>query len=67
MPPEFSYQYKRKLRTDARFYIWDDPLRFRRGADQVIRRCVPEKEQAGIVDKCHLSPYRGQFVGDIIA
>ena len=33
MPPEFRYQQKRKLRTDAKFYIWDDPLLFRRGAD----------------------------------
>ena len=30
MPQEFSYQQKRKLRTDARFYLWDDPLLFRR-------------------------------------
>ena len=53
MPPEFSYQRKRKLRTDVRLYIWDDPLLFRRGADQIIRRCVPEAEQDGIMDKCH--------------
>ena len=63
MPLEFSYQKKRKLRTDARLYIWDDPLLFGRGADQ-IRRCVPEAEQDGIVDKCHSSPYGGHFVGD---
>ena len=30
MPYELSYQHKRKLRTDSRFYIWDDPLLFRR-------------------------------------
>ena len=33
MPPEFSYQQKRKLRTDSRVYIWDDPLLFKKGAD----------------------------------
>ena len=64
MPPEFSYQHKRKLRTDARVYIWDDPLLFRRGADQIIRICVPEIEQAAFVDKCHSSPYGGHFAGD---
>ena len=32
MPPEFSYQQRRNLRTDDRFYIWDGPLIFRRGA-----------------------------------
>ena len=34
---------------------------FRRGADQIIRRCVPEDEQGGIIDKCHASPYGGHF------
>ena len=56
MPLELTYQQKMKLRTDARFYIWDDPLLFRKGADHVIRRCVPEAEQAEIMSKCHASP-----------
>ena len=64
MPPEFIYQQKRKLRTDARLYIWDDPLIFRRGAYHIIRRCVPGVEQVGIMDKCHSSPYGGHFAGD---
>ena len=42
MPPEFSYQQRKKLRTDSRFNIWDDPLLFKRGADMIIRRCVQE-------------------------
>ena len=25
-PSKFSYQQKRKLRTNIRYYIWDDPL-----------------------------------------
>ena len=29
IPPKFSYQQKRKLRTDSIFYIWDDPLLFK--------------------------------------
>ena len=58
IPPEFSHQQKRKLRTDNRFYIWDDLLLFKRGADMIIRRCVPETEQGRILDKCHASPYR---------
>ena len=40
---------------------------FRRGANKIIRRCVPETEQTGNVDKCHSSPYGGHFVGDITA
>ena len=61
---EFSYQQRRKLRTDCRFYIWDDPLLYRRGANMIIRRCVPETEQGGIMEKCHASPYGGHFAGD---
>ena len=37
---------------------------FRRGADQVIRRCLPKDVQGGIIDKCHASPYGGHFVGE---
>ena len=50
VPSEFIYQQKRKLRTDSRCYIWDDPLLFKRGADMIIRRCVPESEQCKIVN-----------------
>ena len=61
VPPEFSYQQKRKLKTDSRYYIWDDPLLFKRGADMIIRRCVPESEQCKILNECHASPYGGHF------
>ena len=44
MPPEFSYQQRKKLRTDNRFYIWDNSLLLNRGANMIIRRCVPESE-----------------------
>ena len=67
MPPDFSYQQKRKLRIDTRVYIWDDPLLFRKGVDQIIRICVLEDEQGGIIDKCHASPYGGHFAGERIA
>ena len=64
MPPEFSYQQRKKLRTENRFYIWDDPLLFKRGADMIIRRCVPESEQGKFLQECHASPYGGHFTGD---
>ena len=56
MPPDFSYQQKRKLRTATKVYIWDNPLLFRRGQDQVIKGCVPKYEQGGIIYECHASP-----------
>ena len=67
MPLEFSYQQRKKLRTDIRFYIWDDPLLFKRGADMIMRRCVSESEQGKFLEECHASPYGGHFVGDKIA
>ena len=67
MPLEFSYQHRKKLRTDNRFYIWDDPLLFKSGADLIIKRCVPESEQGKILQECHASPYGGHFAGDKIA
>ena len=64
VPSEFSYQQKRKLRIDSRYYIWDDPLLFKRGADMIIRSCVPENEQSKIMTECHASPYGGHFSGE---
>ena len=65
VPPDFSYQQKRKLKTDSRFYIWDDTLLFKRGADLIIRRYVPEAKQGKIIYECHASPYVGHFAGDM--
>ena len=64
VPQEFSYQQKRKLRIDSRYYIWDDPLLFKRGADMIISRGVPESEQCKILNECHASPYGGHFSGE---
>ena len=61
MPFEFSYQKRRKLRIDCRLYIWDDPILYRRGENMIIRRCVLETEQGGIMENCHASPYGGHF------
>ena len=30
----------------------------------IIRRCVLETEQGGIMENCHASPYGGLFAGD---
>ena len=32
----------------------------------IIRRCVLETEQGGIMEKCRASPYGGHFAGDRI-
>ncbi|XP_022847577.1 uncharacterized protein LOC111370106 [Olea europaea var. sylvestris] len=40
-----TYQQKKKLSHEAKFYYWDDPNLYRRGTNQIIRRCVPEDER----------------------
>ncbi|XP_051116126.1 uncharacterized protein LOC127241238 [Andrographis paniculata] len=39
-PERWKKTKKDKLRTDAKYYVWDDPYLWKRCADQVIRRCV---------------------------
>ncbi|XP_027060968.2 uncharacterized protein [Coffea arabica] len=50
-----------KLRSDAKFYIWDDPYLWKRGADQIIRRCVSEVEFQSIIAYCHSFACGGHF------
>ncbi|GJR97380.1 hypothetical protein Tco_0269554 [Tanacetum coccineum] len=35
-----SYQQKKKLFVDIKYYLWEDPYLFRVGPNKVIRRCV---------------------------
>nr|GFA62946.1 reverse transcriptase domain-containing protein [Tanacetum cinerariifolium] len=47
-------QQKKKFFKDARHYFWDDPYLFRTCADQIIRRCVSDKEAIDILNACHI-------------
>ncbi|RDX75982.1 hypothetical protein CR513_44064, partial [Mucuna pruriens] len=60
-PPEASRLYKEKLRTDAKYYIWDDPYLWRLCSDQVIRRCIPEAEINSVLQLCHAAPGGGHY------
>ncbi|RDX72686.1 Retrovirus-related Pol polyprotein, partial [Mucuna pruriens] len=44
LPLEASRAHKEKIRSDAKYYIWDDPYLWRLCSDKVIRRCIPEAE-----------------------
>ena len=61
LPPDLSSQQKKKFLYDVRTYLWDDPLLFKRGANQVIRRCVPDEKVPNILHQCHSSSYGGHF------
>ena len=40
IPKEYSRKQKKKLITDAKYYLWDEPYLFKRCADGIIHRCV---------------------------
>ena len=63
-PPDATSQQKKKLKHDARFYIWDEPYLFKQGVDRMIRRCVPESEVQQVLESCHSSPYGGHHGGE---
>ena len=42
-------------------YYWEEPFLYKYCVDQVIRRCVPEGEQQGILSHCHENACEGHF------
>ena len=59
LPNTMTYQQRKKLRADARYYFWDDPFLFKAGIDGIYRRCVPHEETRSILEHCHSSAYGG--------
>nr|GEU63247.1 hypothetical protein [Tanacetum cinerariifolium] len=51
-----STHQKKKFFKDVKHYFWDDPYLFWICADQIIRRCVHDKEAYDILKACHEGP-----------
>ncbi|XP_074592482.1 LOW QUALITY PROTEIN: uncharacterized protein LOC141848351 [Curcuma longa] len=49
IPAQFSKAQKDKLKSDSKYYVWDDPYLWKFCSDQIIRRCIPEFESC---DRC---------------
>nr|GMD76368.1 reverse transcriptase [Ipomoea batatas] len=60
-PSNASSNLKKKIKHDAKYYFWDEPFLYKRCADGVIRRCLPEDEIESVLNHCHSSPYGGHF------
>ena len=43
-PSNFTKHQRDKLKSESKYFIWDDPYLWRCDADQLIRRCVPQSE-----------------------
>ncbi|XP_015169461.1 uncharacterized protein [Solanum tuberosum] len=63
MPDELTFFQQKRFMFDFKKYFWDQPYWFRKFADHVIRRCVPEEEAVEILHACHTSPVGGHYGG----
>ncbi|XP_076950882.1 uncharacterized protein LOC143624006 [Bidens hawaiensis] len=62
--PEFWPKKKKQhFLSQVKYYVWEDPDLFRVGADQVMRRCIPEEEVKSVLYHAHSSPCGGHFSG----
>ncbi|RVX11227.1 Retrovirus-related Pol polyprotein from transposon 17.6 [Vitis vinifera] len=61
VPSEWSAQDKKHFFAKIHAYYWEEPFLFKYCADQIIRKCVPEQEQSGILSHCHDSACGGHF------
>jgi len=50
-----------KLKSDAKYYIWDDPYLWKMCSDQVIRRCIPDHEIDSVLQFYHSSTLGGHL------
>lgn len=60
-PAGMNKARKDKLRSDAKYYVWDDPYLWKHCSDQIIRRCVPDSEFHSILTFCHTYACGGHF------
>ncbi|KAL1557012.1 hypothetical protein AAHA92_12555 [Salvia divinorum] len=63
LPPSFeiTWAQKLKIKSEARYYFWDDPYLWKVGTDEVIRRCIPDWEQENVLIHCYSLACGGHF------
>ena len=58
---DWKAQDKKFFFAKIHSYYWEEPFLYKYCADQIIRRCVPEAEQQGILSHCHEKTCGGHF------
>ena len=61
IPPQWTSQQKRKFLVDIKKYYFDDPYLFKYCHDQLMRKCVPNEDQIGVLTFCHSEACGGHF------
>ena len=61
IPTDWKKQDKKCFLAKIHSFYWVEPFLFKYCADQIIRKCVPEKEQQGILSHSHESACGGHF------
>ncbi|RDX93681.1 Retrovirus-related Pol polyprotein, partial [Mucuna pruriens] len=51
-PPTASRTYKEKIRSDAKYYVWDDPYLWRLCSDKIIHKCIPDTKINSVLQFC---------------
>ncbi|RVW91780.1 Retrovirus-related Pol polyprotein from transposon 17.6 [Vitis vinifera] len=58
---EWKAQDRKHFFAKINAYYWEEPFLFKYCVDQIIRKCVPEEEQQGILNHCHENACGGHF------
>ena len=61
IPSQWTSQHKRKFLVDIKKYYFDDPYLFKYCPDQLLRRCVSNDDQIGVLTFCHSKACGGHF------
>ncbi|GKA22947.1 transposon ty3-I gag-pol polyprotein [Tanacetum coccineum] len=57
----WSKQQRQYFFSQLKYYFWEDPKLYKVGADQVVKRCVPDHEHTGILAHFHSYACGGHF------
>ena len=61
IPVDWKAQDKKFFFANIYSYYWEEPFLFKYCVNKIIRRCVPEEEQKGILSHCYENACGGHF------